>query len=308
MFRDGWVKYGFGPDLEPMSKSLPFVIDYRDATPHPKLTHPLKIAQEVCRQMYDSLPKPLTLMVSGGVDSQAMTYAFVTAGVPVRLVMARYQPRGINDHDIVATFYREHGLSLDFIEFDVLKFHEEEILDWGIRYQNNSPHIITHMKIASMLDSGTVISAGCVVNREPIGTMSYSVFGMERYARISGQNVIGYFFNYDPHLLWAMNDLKPIQSGIYETKCDLYRQAGFPVVPQPNKLHGFEKVKDLYDERRVDPQRRLQFVGQPSQRPYDLLFRYPLVKSVPYSQDAMTLHPRDKYTHALHHRLPRRHF
>ena len=289
VFKDDWVKYGFGDNLLPISTTEPFVIDYSAAYPHPILNTPLDIAHEACWDIYNRYPKPITLMVSGGVDSQAMAYAFKTAGVPVRYLMARYND-GINDDDIFSTsFYEDNQIPVDIIDLDIIHFHENEIFKWGRLYENHSPHLLSHCKIASMVTEGTVVSSGAVVTRRHHGEMDYSVFGLDRYARISGKPVVGFFFSYDPCLVWALRDLTNTVKDHYLSKVSIYNQAGFPVIAQPTgKRHGFEKLKTLYDDRPVSSKTRIRYAGKPSARPYDLLFRYPLMDMIRYSQSSKT--------------------
>ena len=284
MFKDNWVKFGFGDRLsQSPSRTKPFIIDYSAARSHPTLTNPIDIAHEDCWTIYETMPKPITLMVSGGVDSQAMAYAFETSGVPdVRYVWARYND-GLNDHDFeTSSFYTDHGIDVEVMDFDVIGFHENELLEWATTYRNNSPHILTHCRIASLLE-GTVVSSGTVVTRQGTGQMNYSVFGLERYSRLSGQPIIGFFLSYSAELCHSMLDFKT-SSSPYEHKCDVYRRGGFPVLPQTEKMHGFERLKQKYDEVIVSPKIRMKYRKQPSQRSYDLLFRYPLVDAIPYSQ------------------------
>lgn len=286
MFRDNWLKFGFGDDLGPQASNAPFVIDYSGACPHPTLDGAsiMEIAHDACRHIHKTRQGPLTLMVSGGVDSQAMAYAFKTSGVPCRYISARYNG-GLNDHDIFSTtFYEDNDIPIDVIDIDLRYFHEVEMKGWANTYQNYSPHLLAHCKIASMVKEGTVISSGAIVTRQNLSETSYSVFGLERYARISRQSVIGFFFSYCPHLVYATRDLLVDQlDDLYSAKVEVYLRAGFPVIAQETKFHGFEKIKELYDDVEIDAKIRRRYSNRRSSRPYDLLFRYPLADAVKYS-------------------------
>lgn len=290
MFRDDWVKFGFGDGLKPFSKTEPFIIDYRKAAPHPNLTSPLEIAHEACWDIHARYPGPLTLIITGGVDSQAMAYAFRTSNVPnVRYVWARYNG-GLNDHDFeTSLFYERHGIPVDVMDFDVIDFHENHLMEWAKLYNNYSPHILTHCKISSLITEGTVISSGSVVTRQGVGGMNYSIFGLERYARISGQSLIGFFLTYDPHFVWSMLDRGSNHTDMYRMKCDAYRKAGFDIIPQYRKQHGFERLKQYYDTIALDSGTRLRFSGLASHRTYDLMFRYPLMEVAKYSEESRTI-------------------
>lgn len=278
MFRNDWVKFGFG--LYGSADNV-FTIDYSDAQPHPTLSHPLDIAREVCWRLYDE-HGPMTVLLSGGVDSQAVAFAFKMAGTPVRFLRARYNG-GLNDHDIHSSdaFYEAHGIEIEDVEVDILTFHETELLDWGRRYDCASPHILCHMKLASIA-RGPVVFSGCVVSPDGlIGGLDYGTFGLERYGRLSGQPCVGYFLTHDPHLHYSMGLVPAALDGTiepYERKCRIYQECGFPVMPQPVKFHGFEKVKEHYDDRVIPMKDRIRHKNASSSRPYDLLFRYPLLK------------------------------
>ena len=280
MFRDDWVKFGFGMDGRP---SNVFTIDYSAATPHPSLAHPLDIARDVCWRLYDEHGE-MTVMLSGGVDSQAVAFAFKMAGTPVRFLRGRYNG-GLNDHDIHSSdaFYDAHRIEIEDVEVDILGFHDNELLDWGKRYSCSSPHILCHMKLASIA-RGPVVFSGCVVSPDGIvGGLGYQTFGLERYARLSGQPVIGYFLTHDSHLHYAMGRVPAALDAslpVYERKCRIYQESGFPVMPQPEKFHGFEKVKDHYDDRVISLRDRLKHKASSSSRPYDMLFRYPLLDDI----------------------------
>lgn len=278
MFRDDWVKFGYGMAGLPTNS---FAIDYSAAQPHPTLTHPLDIAREVCWRLYDQLGE-MTVLLSGGVDSQASAFAFKMAGVPVRFLRARYNG-GLNDHDIHSSdaFYEAHAIEIEDVDVDILTFHETELLDWGKRYDCASPHLLCHMKLASIA-RGPVVFSGCVVSPDGhVGGLTYDTFALERYGRLSGQPCVGYFFTYDPHLHYSMGLVPAALDGSiepYERKCRIYQECGFPVIPQEVKFHGFEKVKDHYDGHPISMKDRLRHKNASSARPYDLMFRYPLLR------------------------------
>lgn len=251
-------------------------------------------AHESAWHISDNSDGPLTLMVSGGVDSQAMAYAFKTAGVPFTAVMARYGDF-VNDHDFddTAEFYQRHGIPVEFIDLDILRFHHEELFFWADRYINTSPHFLSHCKIASMLP-GTVVSSGFIINaRYKTTHMNYSAWGLARYGEISGKPVVPFFFSYSPEMIAASDKLSLgsvlDRDNSYRDKCKLYWESGFPVIPQKDKTHGFEIIKRYFDTVPVSTATRLLFKGRPSKRPYDLMFRYPLEARHPYSNFVQTI-------------------
>lgn len=291
MYRNGWVKWGFGPNLEDFSPRSSFQIDYRAA--QPSKFQSLDLAHQACHDIADRYQE-ITLMLSGGVDSQALAYAFKTSGVKTRYLSTKYTG-DFNLHDIAdSDFYHDNDIPVEFNEINILDFHTDELFDWARRFSCHSPHILTHMKIASQIESGVAVGAGCCVTRDGVlGAMNYSVFGLQRYGVRSGQALIPFFFSYTPELHYSFSQTEVGRSNVYpdpyDWKCEIYRAAGYPVVAQPMKFHGFERLKEHFDSHHVDKATRLKYKDRPSSRPYDLLFRHPLETEIPYSEESVTL-------------------
>ncbi len=288
MFRDDWLRWGFGPDLsDSIDLSSSFTLDMSGACLDEQRRPCIEIAIEDAQHIYETMAGPISLMVSGGVDSQAMAFAFKKANVPFTAYYARY-PDGLNDIELdTFSFYKEHNIPVEIVDVDILAFHDNELFQWASLYQNNSPHFLSHMKIASLLP-GTPVSAGCIVRPHGMGMVGWSGFGLERYSRISGQSMIGYFFNYDARLVGESyvldcsrnNDSDHLRAS-YDYKVRSYQKGGFPIHAQVRKLHGFEKLKERFDAVEVSTSARFRYKDKASARPYDLLFRYPLEDMVP---------------------------
>lgn len=297
MFRDDWVKWGFGPTLsQTFDPTETFVMDWSGAYPDEQHRSCLDIAIESARHIYETMPKPISLLLSGGVDSQAMAYAFKLAGVPFDAYYARY-PNGLNDIELdTFSFYRDHDIKVEIVDVDIVDFHHNELLDWAHRYQNNSPHFLSHMKIASQFP-GTILMSGCAVLPYGIGNINWSGFGLERYSRISGQPIIGFFLSYDPRLFWEFYNMQ-IERDVekmttYEYKVIAYQKGGFPVIPQVAKIHGFERFKEECDSIAVDVKTRFRYRNKDSARAYDLLFRYPLEDAIPHCSRMQFVFPKN---------------
>lgn len=280
-FREDWVKWGFGKDMHPVpDPAKPFIMDWRNACPG-NVSY-MDAALESAQYIHNTYGE-LSLMVSGGVDSQAMAYAFKNAGVAFAAYFARY-PDGLNDNELdTFQFYEEHQIPIEMVDVDIISFHNVELKGWAKKYQNTSPHFLSHMKIASLLP-GTIINSGCILLQYGIGHMGWNGFGMDRYSQTSGQKVIGYFLNYDPRMVWRSfnGNIQKNDMSTYEYKVAAYQALGFPVIPQPDKLHGFELFKTRCDTIPVDVRTRLRYKSKGSSRPYDLIYRYPLEDLVPH--------------------------
>ena len=264
-----WAPYGSGA-LFGFDHGT-FCIDYRGQWPHPSLVSPVEIAAE----LYKSLSGPSTILVSGGVDSQASAYAAKMSGIDCRFVSFRY-PDGLNDYDLPGAFYADNGIDVEILDFDIIEFHNTELIEWGHRYRSSSPHLISHMKMASLIPEGRVVFSGDA-GLETTSSLNYQTIALERYAEVHPR-VVGYFLNSSPHLFHAFSKVaeRCTTSNDYDRKVDVYRAGGFPVIAQQQKLHGFEKLKEFYDRYPVTLTQKLKYKHRPSTRPYDIFFRYPL--------------------------------
>lgn len=287
-----WVKFGFGKEFLEYHPTEPFVIDYSAArisdTPIDEL------ATQAIHRITETYPGPYTLICSGGVDSQAMILAWLKSGAEFNVATGRFNG-GMNDHDLenLWLLQKREGFGVQVLDLDIISFHENELVDWAKRYQCTSPHILTHMYICSQITTGTVISSGNYVLKNGIlGSSTFMTFGLERYARLSSQSVVPYFWMHDQDLMPAFEVIRRrlnLSGNDYEFKCKLFRLAGFDIIPQTVKYNGFEKIKEYYDSKPLNYRHRIK-LGKQSIRHYDIMFRYSLKSSVlNYGSEIRTL-------------------
>lgn len=282
-----WIKFGFGNELLEYHPTEPFIIDYSAArisdTPIDEL------AAQAIHRITETYPGPYTLVCSGGVDSQAMILAWLRSGVEFNIATGRFNG-GMNDHDLenLWLLQKREGFEVQVLDLDVLSFHENELVDWAIRYQCASPHILTHMYICSKVITGTVIASGNYVIKDGIlGGSTYMTFGLDRYARWSGQSVVPHFWMHDQELMPAFEMQRrkfnlPDNRDSYTFKCELFKLCGYDVIPQTAKYNGFEKIKEYYDGRQANYKLRVKAKNYGvSNRYYDVVFRYALWDILP---------------------------
>lgn len=228
----------------------------------------------------EKYPPPYTLCLSGGIDSQAMLWSWYKSGVSFQTFSAKYN-FNLNDYDLenLKTFSSLYNITIDYFNFDLLSFLENEHDSWTKKYYCGSPHITTHMKFASMIKEGTPIFSGNFLHRgAPIGPNHAALY---RYALIEKKPLVPWFFLETENLAYSfLNNKKRIDSsyiGNYDLKIDRYQTNGFPVIPQKSKFTGFELVKDYIDQ---NPPRNpsiedknIKSAAQSSKRVFDLLYR-----------------------------------
>lgn len=296
-----WVKMGWGISLsQTPSATIPFVMDFSTCVEND--TKPFDAAINSIHRITENYPAPFTLMVSGGVDSQAMILAWLGAGVPFSLLSIRYvdkQGEVLNEHDLVTlnAFSTQNNISVKFQDFQIIDFLENELEHYVDEYQCTSPQICTHMRMSELVDQGTVIFSGNSYTGTP--NVNYTILGLWRYAVKTARNLIPFFFIHDPELVGSFQQLFRSQSSInkgYEFKCALYQQAGFDVIPQEYKMTGFESIKARYDTlpELVSSRDKLEFAKYPSRRVFDMKYRYTFTRRVKYVDDIINLPPKRK--------------
>jgi len=261
---------------------------------------PLEAAYYTIDYICENYPSPYTLMLSGGVDSQALLWAWHNSGKDYFTYSGVYN-NGFNENDLctLREFCSTNNISVNFVDFDLLRFLKEEHLLYVEKYRCGSPHMTTFMKMSEMITEGTVIMAGNFWNywSPEVNIIDKNNFALYRYAEITKRSMVPFFFcetqelafsfKYETNLpteeyLATLNSIvyrdHTANSLAYAKKVKLYQDYGFPVIRQEKKLTGFELVKDYYDKNYAhlvtvsDKLSRIQG-RQRSYRVFDLLLR-----------------------------------
>lgn len=270
-------------------EKLPFVMDFTNAIYSGR--PPLEIAIDAVRRIAVTHLPPYNLMVSGGVDSQAMVWAWLQSGVPFNAISFQYvddhgEVVNNNDLEMMSVFAEKHNIIIKYQQIKIHEFLNTNLEDYVISYQCTSPQICTHMHMADIVNEGTIIYSGNFLYPHFI-PLNYTIYGLARFAQRTSLNVIPFFFMHDPELAPAfMNRIEHSidDNAAYVEKCRVYQSSGFPVIPQEIKMTGFEAIKEYYDQfpKKVAVATRLRYASQPSKRVFDLLYRYRWRSQVKY--------------------------
>ena len=247
---------------------------------------PIQAAVEAVNDIVKNYPPPYNLFVSGGIDSQAMLYAWKISNHPFNVYTFCYNET-YNIHDIKTLFLfcERESIPYTIVDFDYFKFLEEEYDGIAKKYKCSSPQISMHIKMASMFTGTNVFSGNFLATGSAV--LSHAILGIYRYSRTSeGKHTIPYFFLHTPELAYSIHcfkqynfhQLNELERVGYLRKARVYNLVGFPVIPQEQKFTGFEKFKEHYDSHtyvKEDPNNRVKYCTKPSARPFDWLFRYP---------------------------------
>jgi len=258
----------------------------------------LKSAHYTIDYIVKNYPKPYFLFLSGGVDSQAMLYAWHTSGIPYETISVKYNS-SMNDHDLetLSVFSQQNNLKINYIDFDILKFFKKEYFEYVDQYRCGSPHICTYMKMSEFVSKGTAIFSGSYMDYHYPVFIDKNNWGLYKYALQTKRSIVPYFFMETCELAYSMITKVPIsissstnfqifpgavygitdsnQTCFYDDngilrnkfpnntlnkKSDIYQYNGFPVIGQNYKVTGFEKIKEFYDKIDIhfSPQDKLQ--------------------------------------------------
>lgn len=289
------------PIFEP---ELPMIMDFSDCEANNVL--PLHAAINSVHTITKQYPGPYTLMVSGGVDSQAMIFAWLKSGIPFKLVSVIYhdlhgRPMNLDDLVDLKAYAEYYALDVEYKTFPLIRFLEKELPTYVNAYSCTSPQICTHMKMGEMVTDGTILYSGNYYFSGPL--VNYTIMGLHRYTVATKRSIIPFFFMHDPELVGSfyrfttvINDSILAADSTYARKCIIYTLGGFHLMPQKSKLTGFEKVKDYYDlqPNMVTPKDKLEFAKFPSKRAFDIRFRYYFTRTVKYKDSIINRPPKRK--------------
>ena len=275
----------------------PTSIDFTVSAFNETIKNPLTAAIAAVNDIVKNYPPPYNLLASGGIDSQAMIYAWKKSNHPFKVYTFSYN-KTYNWHDIktLPEFCKREDIEYTVIDVDYFKFLEEEYDQIAKKYKCSSPQISMHIKMASYFNEGTCIYSGNMLSLQN-SSLTCAILGLHRFSKtLEGKSVIPYFFLHLPELAYSLNqygmDLSdpdmdadsPASRNTrtrlpnYHYKVDLYQKAGFSVIPQQQKFTGFEKYKDYYDDHvhiLQNIKNRMKWNSKPSHRPFDWIFRYP---------------------------------
>lgn len=274
-------------------------------------------SKTVIKKIIKKYPPPYTLLASGGIDSQAMIYFWKLSKVPFNIIHFKYKDYNIADTDVLLQFIHNQNLEsiTEIKNFDVLDFiNSTKYIEYAKAYHCNSPHMLTYMRLVDHISNGTVLMSGNFIQKNIVG-FNYTIYGLQRYANTTRKNFIPFFLQSEPNLAYCMfllaekynskwyqnQDSKNSEYELFkDTSYDFYiryssyKELEIPVQFPPNgKQTGFEKIKEYFDNSKVQSIDMLKYSSFPSKRPFDIIYRYKLFESIgQYSDNVELIHPK----------------
>lgn len=230
------------------------------------------------------------VMLSGGIDSQAMAYSFAELGVPFTPVILDYD--GKNDFDVsVAVDYSEKVLNITpvIIKLNLIRFFMRECVQFGRTFGIRSPQFASHAKACTILKEAGYTGAifgGNAMARLPnswiISATAAQMLDLADFSAQYGWPIISSFLSFRYENCIALSVLSdPVFTAQdvddrYKDKISAYGRYGIPVIPQQQKYTGFEQIKIEID------------AGSTGPGAFERMFRAPLYANCP-NKDPITI-------------------
>ncbi len=218
----------------------------------------------------------MTVLFSGGVDSEVVLQSFVLAGVPVTATILRFK-NDLNIHDISYAIVacEKWGVKYRIIDLDIIKFWEERLFDYAEPTYCISPQLLSTMWLADQVDEYPILGSGeCLLVKDynesykpgesPYLHTEWYLYEKEKIAAwfrhfiVKRRNACPGFFQYTPEIMLSYLLDPFVQSltnseivgklSTESSKLAIYQQH-FKLVDRP-KYSGFEKIQTQDSEFR----------------------------------------------------------
>ena len=263
-FYESYMKYGYGDQLHEYAPKDIFTYDINVVQPTKNYQDACKEAAHIAKYQAEKSNLELTLLMSGGVDSEAMAHVFLNAGVKFTPVIIEMN-NGLNDYDIkyALDFCRNTNLTPKIYHFNVYQFLDnKEHFTYGLKYR---ARYVELQMIFRMLDNHPEIFPVLPANI-PFVVSSNNVTGFNllidqfhslyRYLYLNSRPGIENFFYYTAEQYSAAIS-SPVYASFlsgksmdYYDKVSVYNYFGMPVLPKPRKYAGWEKVKYMFTKKK----------------------------------------------------------
>jgi hypothetical protein len=261
-YKDNWLSWTYDDGPEYGSKLSPqaeMKLILRNT-----ITQPVKSYYEELlengRAIYELFNEPLSLLFSGGVDSEVVLRVYLDLKIPIKVYIFKYK----NNYNIIEFTHavaecEKLNVTPIIIDFDLEKFFENEAYDFMLKTYAMGPGWLPHMKMTEFVDGIPIIGSGEPYFRRTSRDWTTShpwVYQIDEhshhwavYHTVIGRKTITDWYEYSPELLVSFSKLPYVQNLINdrirgklstETSKVLIHQAYWPDLQQRQKLVGFE--------------------------------------------------------------------
>lgn len=259
-----YIRVGFGESLVDYD---PYQTYYRlvpAALPQVTGT-PFEHAKLAAKKIYaQAASKPVTLMVSGGIDSQCMMQAFAAAKVPFRAIFMR-DKNNVNslDADSVIRFSQKMNIPLHIFDEDFIGYIKSySYLPMAFKYRFNNPEYGLLLSLMDRFPEAYPVYAGRPISissglkgERVLGLCGDETWSKARYLERNHREGAVEFLIHTPELMASFLQMKTalgFPSGgqwSYHNKLALLKEGGFDIsLAPPVKATGFEDLFDRFPQ------------------------------------------------------------
>jgi|LakMenEpi03Aug12_release.lakeMendotaPanAssembly.Ray.scaffolds.fasta_scaffold24683_11 hypothetical protein len=216
------------------------------------------------RSIKDTYPnEKFSLMFSGGSESEMMLRSFVAAGIDFDVYIGRYK-NDLNIYDVsyAVIICESLGVPYKFIDFDVVKFFENDVVEYSLKSQIVIPPLLPQLALCDLVDGLPVMAGGeLFIERTDndyskkgtwlVTEWEYN-WGWCKFFAQQGRLAVADWCRWSPNQFLALtqtnwfdkitNDGYPGKLGMSSTKLEGYREAWPEMIPRLKK-HGMEDIK-----------------------------------------------------------------
>jgi hypothetical protein len=224
--------------------------------------------EENCKLAVMNLPSTIgsrpAVCLSGGIDSQTVVDTFLYAGVTPEVVIFNFlDEHNIHDVSHAIKFCETRNITPRLIDFDVIRFLNNQLYDFATKYKISSPQFAVHLYMAGKLKElgyTSVIFGGNYLYQYTHGlwyTPTKEETDWVKFSKEINFPIIGSFWLQDWRLSLMATIHRPHSiaydnSHNYQAKIQGYTTMGYNVIPQEQKYNGFETIKKYYEEMTGD--------------------------------------------------------
>jgi len=224
--------------------------------------------EENCKLAVMNLPSTIgsrpAVCLSGGIDSQTVVDTFLYAGVTPEVVIFNFlDDHNIHDVSHAIKFCESRNITPRLIDFDVIRFLNNQLYDFATKYKISSPQFAVHLYLVGKLkDLGytSVIFGGNNLSqyvKRGWYTPKKEETDWCKYSQEINFPIIGSFWLQDWRLslmatIYRPHSIAYDNSHNYQAKIQGYTTMGYNVIPQEQKYNGFETIKKYYEEMTGD--------------------------------------------------------
>lgn len=203
-------------------------------------------------------PLPITVLFSGGMDSEVALRSFVEAGVPVRAAILRFKDDfNLHDYSWAILACENLGVEYRIYDLDLLAFwNGAAAAEYAERTHCVSPQLLPTMWLADQVEGFPVLGSGenylVKKNESWVLLEKERIASWYRHFLFQNRPACPGFFQWSPELMlaWLVDPLaidlwqnrRPLEDDSKVVKIRIYQQH-FNVLPRL-KYTGFEKVRD----------------------------------------------------------------